>query len=287
MLSGLYVLWTARREAGAYAIAAVAPVTWALVDLVVTGDPLFSLNSTSALADALGRPQGLEAVVRSFFSFLGGTAREPVAVLAVAGAVVLWPRREERPVQVLAGLFAAGTATFVATGVLGLSVLPRYLTVPAVVLCVLAAAAALAAWRWRRPVVIGVLVLAAPAVGWFAVTRLDRLSTELRFTRGIHDDLAAVLAEPAVQRARGCGPVTLPNYRLVPDARWLLDADTDAVGARSDAPRDRGVALFLVGDKPARRYGRADGTSPRTNVPAPPGFRPVASVGSFRAYASC
>ena len=35
-------------------------------------------------------------------------------------------------------LFAAGVITFVGTGVLGLSILPRYLTVPAVALCLFA-----------------------------------------------------------------------------------------------------------------------------------------------------
>jgi len=286
VLSGLYVLWAARRDLLAYVAAAIAPVTWALVDLAVTGDPLWSLNATSDLADELGRPQGLEEAVRSFFSFLGGTAREPVAVLGVAGAVLLWPRRRERPVQVLAGLFAAGTLTFAATGVAGLSVLPRYLTVPAVVLCVLAGAAALAAWRARRAVVVAVLVLASPAVAWFAVTRLDRLDTELTFTRAIHDDLVAVLDVPAVQRARRCGPVTLPNYRLVPDTRWVLDASQREVGSRSARERDRGVALFLVGEKPARRYGRAAGASPRTNQPRPP-LRRIARRGALVAYAAC
>ena len=35
-------------------------------------------------------------------------------------------------------LFAAGVITFVGTGALGLSILPRYLTVPAVALCLFA-----------------------------------------------------------------------------------------------------------------------------------------------------
>lgn len=287
VLSGLYLLWTARRDAVAWALAASAPLIWAAVDLAVTGDPLWSLNATSELADELGRPQGLSEAVRSFFSFLGGTAREPVAVLGVAGAVLLWPRRRERPVQLLGGLFAAGTLTFAATGAAGLSVLPRYLTVPAVVLCVLAAAAAMAAWRARRTLVIAVLVLAAPVVGWFAVSRLDRLETELSFTRQIHDDLERVLADPRVAAARRCGPVTLPNYRLVPDARWILDAGQRDVGSRSARPRDRGVALFLVGDKPARRYGRADGTSPQNNVPGFPWHAPVARTRTITAYAAC
>ena len=41
------------------ALAAAAPLLWCLVDLWVTGDPLFSLHATSDLADELNRNRGL------------------------------------------------------------------------------------------------------------------------------------------------------------------------------------------------------------------------------------
>jgi hypothetical protein len=58
------------------------------------------------------------------------------------------------------------------------------------------------------------------------------------------------------------------------------------VGARSALRRERGVALFVVGEKSLRRYGFADGASPTTNVPDP-GFAPIARRGRFVAYAAC
>ena len=48
-------------------------------------------------------------------------------------------------------LFAAGVITFVGTGVLGLSILPRYLTVPAVALCLFAGYALLGFTELDRP----------------------------------------------------------------------------------------------------------------------------------------
>jgi len=80
--------------------------------------------------------------------------------------------------------------------------------------------------------------------------------------------------------------VTLPNYRLVPDTRWILDASRAEVGARSAKRRDRGVALFYADRKSLRRFGFADGTSPATNAPDP-GFRWIARRGHFAAYVSC
>jgi hypothetical protein len=281
VLAGLYVLL--RPSAWTFAAAVLPPVLWALTDLAVTGDPLWSLHATSDLADELGRPRGLAESARSFVTFLSGTAREPVAALGVIGMVLAWRLPRAR---LLFGLFAAGCLTFAASGVAGLSVLPRYLTVPAVVLCVFAGHAAVRAWQWQRWVVVGVLVLAAPVVVVLGLDRLDRLRTELRFTADLHADLETVLGDPRVQAARRCGPVTLPNYRLVPDARWELRASRAQVGSRSARERDAGVALFLIGQKALRRYGFADGVSTLTVVPRP-GFVPVARAGMLSAYAAC
>lgn len=283
VLAGLHWLWV--RDWRLAPLVVAAPLLWALTDLVVTGDPLWSLNATSELADELGRPRGVDEVPESFVRFLGDTAREPVALLGALGMSLAWRRRVEGTAVVWA-LFAAGAITFVGTGVAGLSILPRYLTVPAVALCLFAGYAAVAAWDWDRRVVVAVCVLAAVPVGWFAVDRLGKLDTELAFTRAIHDDLDAVVHARAVQRARACGPITLPNYRAVPDVRWLLDASGAEVGSRSARQRDRGVALVFTGDKAVRRYGRADGTSPRNNRP-PPAFGEVARRGFVAAYARC
>ena len=51
---------------------------WALSDLALTGDPLFSLHATSTLADELGRERGIANVPTNFVSFLADTARPPV-----------------------------------------------------------------------------------------------------------------------------------------------------------------------------------------------------------------
>ena len=63
VLAGLYWLWClagrgacARRGSALAALVALAPLGWALVDLAVTGDPLYSLHATSELAEA-ARPR--------------------------------------------------------------------------------------------------------------------------------------------------------------------------------------------------------------------------------------
>jgi hypothetical protein len=293
VLAGAYWLWCGWRRFDLLALAAVAPVLWCLVDLLVTGDPLFSLHATSDLADELNRNRGLSSVPGSFVSFLTDTARAPVAAAGVIGAVLLWRYRRGRALHVPIALFGAGAVTFVGTGLAGLSVLPRYLTVPVVALCIVAGYGVLGFTTfepgplrraWSRAAigaaVIGVAFVAirSPAVG--------TLRGELRFIKGSHDDLVAILHAPAVQRDMRCGPITYPNYRLVPDTRWLLDLPARRVGARSARRRSRGVAIFVLGEKELRRFGFAAGASPSTNVPDP-GFVPIARNARFSAYAAC
>jgi hypothetical protein len=299
VLAGAYWLWcgwaapTGSRRFDLLALAVAAPLTWCLVDLLVTGDPLFSLHSTSDLADELNRNRGLSSVPGSFVSFLTDTARAPVAAAGVIGAVLLWRLGRGRALHVPIALFGAGAVTFLGTGLAGLSVLPRYLTVPVVALCLVAAYGVagfttLEPGRLRRAwsraavgaAVVGLAFVAirSPAVG--------TLRGELRFIKGSHDDLVAILHAPAVQRDMRCGPITFPTYRLVPDTRWLLDLPARRVGARSAKRRSRGVAMFVLGEKELRRFGFAAGASPSTNVPDP-GFVPIARNGRFSAYAAC
>jgi hypothetical protein len=65
-----------------------------------------------------------------------------------------------------------------------------------------------------------------------------------------------------------CGALTFPTYRLVPDARWLLDAGPGQVRSRAEDERPGAVAVYIAGDeKFERRFGRADGVSRTTNQP--------------------
>jgi hypothetical protein len=223
---------------------------------------------------------------------VGATVRPPVALLAPIGAVLAWRLLGWRRMRVPLALFAAGVITFVGTGALGLSILPRYLTVPAVALCLFAGYAlvgftALAPDHpWRRrwaqgsaaATVLGAigLIILAPSI--------TNVREEVRFIRATHDSLIATLDDPAVREHLRCGTLTFPTYRLVPDAKWHLpDA---SIGARSAQRRPTGVEVFALGQKALKRYGFAAGTSPSVNLPSP-GFVPIARHGILAAFGRC
>jgi hypothetical protein len=270
----------------------LAPAIWAATDWIVTGDPLHSLHATSELADDLGRVRGLQHVPGSFVSFMSATVRPPVALLGPIGALLAWRLHGWWPIRVPLALFAAGVITFVGTGALGLSILPRYLTVPAVALCLFAGYALLgfssleAGHPWRRRWVQG--SAAATVVGAIGLIILapsiTNVREEVRFIRATHDSLIATLDDPAVRHAMRCGTLTFPTYRLVPDATWHLE--DAAIGARSAQRRATGVEVFALGQKALRRYGFAAGTSPSVNLPGE-GFTPIARHGLLAAYARC
>jgi len=256
----------------------------------ITGDPLHSVRSTSELAELLGRERGIGRVPESFVTFLADVARPPVALAGVIGLGLAVRRFGVARMVVPLALLGAGALTFVGTGIAGLSIIQRYLTVPAVALCVLAGYAVLgwtsleagpARARWRAAaggaLVVGIAFLA------FKASSFERLRAELRFIGSTHDELGTLLAAEPVRAGLRCGELTFPTYRLVPDARWILDAEPGRVRSRAEDPRPGAAAVYITGDaKFERRFGRADGVSRATN--ALPRGRPVLRSGPFAVY---
>ncbi len=115
-----------RRRLWYLGLALIGPVVWVCVDAIVTGDPLYSLNSTAGLAQELERTQGLSSVLASVWTFGVRIDKLPVILGALLGlpiAVWLAPRRVLTPLAALVLLIAV----FVAEGAAGASVIDRYL----------------------------------------------------------------------------------------------------------------------------------------------------------------
>lgn len=302
LLLGLYFLWMAWPASWArrvrYALyAASGPVIWALTDWAVTGDPLFSLNHTSGLAEELGRTKGLSEVPSAMRQFFFNLAKAPVVYAGIAGFLAaLWlvPRRIVFPVV----LWLIGTGTFVMVGIAGLSVIDRYLLVPSLMV-MLFAAVALAGWtmlredlRLRRVWAAGaVLVVAYGAIFTATKVNFEVFDRELRLRGDTHASLEAILRDREVTERFSCGPVSVPNHKLVPDVRWVIDGGVDDVIARSDPASDRlerrGVALYVTDRAALLRQALVEaGDDPFDSIPMA-GFVRVATSDHYGAYGSC
>ena len=117
-LAAMYWCWVAwkatwRQRFIYAALAASGPLIWCAVDYVVTGDPMFSLNYTSASAEDLGRQRPLSELPAAIPGFFENLVKLPVFAAAGVGlvlGVVISPRRMLMPIVVL----VAGLITFVA-----------------------------------------------------------------------------------------------------------------------------------------------------------------------------
>jgi hypothetical protein len=320
VLSGVYWLWCAwsegkvtdRISAGTrleyLGLAAIAPLVWVGADAVVTGNPLYSLHSTAGLAQELGRTQGFSSVVTSVWTYSVRIDKLPVVLGGLIGvpiAVWLVPRRVVVPLAVLVLL----VLVFVAEGAVGASVIDRYMMGAGAVLIVFCAVA-IGGWsmlergsRLRRAWVAGAAVLVLyGAVSAATTLSLSSLRTTLAYHEDFHKGLAVALANPAVKaELKRCPLVSLPNNKLIPDARWILDStgQRDIVArsqARADADKgshaleDRirrgSVAIYPLGSAVFFEAIVDVGDDPRDQIPLP-GFKRIFTSRYYAVYGNC
>ncbi len=236
LLAGVYLLWCAwppladwargtkvqaarwRALAGYVALTLAAPFLWAMVDLAVTGDPTYSLHSTTGLAEQLGRTKGICEHPRLDVGISRASGQAAAGVAAIAGVligVVLVPRRARVPLVLL----ASGLLTFVLLGAAGTSVIDRYLLTPAV-LVMLFGALAIGGWSLlepgsllRRVWMAAAALLVAYGVAQAASTvSIHSIKTELAFRDDSHQALAQVLDDPRVRAdLKRCGRCRCPT----------------------------------------------------------------------------
>jgi hypothetical protein len=305
LMAGLYVLWIGWRaswpERLRYAaIAAAGPLIWVAIDTVVTGHPFFSLSHTTGLAEELGRNKGLSQVPAATWDFLMSLDKLPVLLAAGLGlliAIWLTPRRAILP----ALLLVLGLATFFMVGVAGLSIINRYLLVPSLMIMIFAAVA-LGGWSMLRSGAVqwlwaGAAVLMVVGGAIYTASHLkSRVFTEnLAFRGDSHRALVHLLDDPKVRDALRCGPLSVPNHKLIPEARWILRAGKHGVIARSDDANvkrtHRGVAVFTIDRTAFVIEQLADPTVPhnvvaRELIPQA-GFTRIKTTAYFSAYARC
>jgi hypothetical protein len=312
VLSGFYWLWLARRADNAtrlrqLAIVASAPLAWMALDALVTGDPLFSLHSTSGLAAELERTKGFSAVLSSTWSYAVRIDKLPVllgGLLGIPLAVWLAPRRALVPLAALACLLFV----YLAQGAAGASVVDRYMVGSSIVLLIFCALVVggwsmlRAGWLRRAWIALALVLVAYGSVSVADTLSLTSLRNTLAYHEDFHEGLAAALRSPAVAAPlRRCRLLSLPNNKLIPDARWILGSyGQHDIVARSQAQADREKGAFAL----QRRLRRGSvavyplgpavffeaivdvGDDPRVQVPEK-GFKRVYTSRYYAVYANC
>ena len=201
-------------------------------------------------------------------------------------------------------------AVYLLEGAGGASVIDRYL-MGAATLALLFCAVAVGGWSMLAPgtmlrrawIAFAIVLVAYGAVSAVSTISLSNLRTTLAEHEDFHQGLATALHNPRVAAVlRRCPLLSLPNNKLIPDARWILDSvgQRDIVArsqARTDADRGaRELSQRLKrrqrGGLPARQRGvrrRPSSTSatiPCDQVP-PKDFRRIYTSRYYAVYANC
>ena len=304
IIAGVYWLylfpgssWSRRFWMGVLVVS--APLIWIATDFIVTGDPLFSQTHTSSVSAELERSAGLLTATKLGVIYLRDLASFPLAALGLLGTLLaIWfmPRRAMIPLA----LMAAGFGTFFLISVGGLSVIPRYMILPALMVLFFAGVALggfsiVSSPRVRVGwIVAAIIAVIASAAFTLQKSNYSPVIADLRFRGDAQRALVSLLGTPQVKAAVACGPVLTPNHRMVPTVRWKLDLPSDKVVARTDEEAASGVktglAILANNRSVLIRQGLDydDPTSKDTLRSLPPaGYRKVASNRYFSAWARC
>ena len=253
LLSGVYWLYCARgrdwrARAKLAAIVASAPLLWATTDLLLTGNPLYSLIYTRDATEAANRPTGFSNVPAALRDTLTGYFSTPILVGAAFGiALDLWLRRLPR-LLVVAVLMTV--LAFAAIGAANLPLDDRY-ALPTTVLLAVYFGYFIVGWRdqpdgWIKrgwmssSAVLAVLalVLAPSSLGAIARDK-HSLSAQAR----VEGQLDSLLDSRALRgQINVCGQLQA-SYRIVPILAYDLGRGPRTIATVNYGVPDTGTVV--------------------------------------------
>jgi len=280
-----------RRLAELTLLAAAAPLLWVLSDLIITGDPLWSLTNTRHTAETLHRVTGIANVPEYIPRRIGEILRPPVLLGAAIGGVLslLWLRRRAL-VGAAAGVLAV--LVFAAFATVGLPINTRYAFLASAILCVFCGAGVFGwtrleqgdprrRWWMGAGVVIVVALLAyAPSQYRSAHRELDKLADQ----HSIENDLLALVKDGSITLR--CGPVGVPNHAPVPLLALYLKTSPANIVSAQVRPIESGEYLDPANAQVEEDYV-LDKNDPHLPVSVPPGFSEVRSNRSWLLFRRC
>lgn len=235
---GAYLVLVAKppRRLALAGLAVLAPVIWMLVDLAMTGNPLFSLEGTQELAARLERPRGLESAVADLPDMIEAVVGQPTFALGFVGwAVALLAFFERALLPSLVVLLGIGG--WLVLGVANLPLLSRYMVLPGALFVLFVAVLVFGwaglergrvrtAWMVASLAPLAVLVASVPL-------NFDELREENRESAASHAaqrDLEQLVTSPAGRRALGaCKPVRVHDFRVRPFVWYWADIPPETI----------------------------------------------------------
>jgi hypothetical protein len=269
----------------------LGPLLWLGSDLLVTGQPLWSLTNTRHTASTLDRTTGLVNVPEYIPKRLGEILRPPVLLGAGIGGILTlrWTFSRALPGALL-GVLAV--LVFAAFATVGLPINTRYAFLAAAILCLFCGAGVLG-WmtleksdpRRRIWMALGAVVaLALLAYGPSDYREVNDHFTQLARQERIENDLTALVGRSAINLR--CGPVGVANHAPIPLLSLYLKASPERIRSAEFGAISAGVYVDPASREVERDY-QVDKRDPHGRVSVPAGFVETASNRSWRIYGRC
>ncbi len=275
------------------AVAASAPVLWALFDLITTSDPLYSFTGTRDTVETLDRQTGPVDLIVYGPRRLGEVMQLPGILAAAAGMVLGLALMRRRALTGVVAVVLAGLA-FGVLACAGLAIIPRYTMLASALLCVFCAVAVLG-WRllpakhqWRRrwQAIAVVVAVAFAAQAYQQFDYIKTVRSDLDAQSGIESDLHKLADSGAFKDS--CVPISVPNHRAVPRlAAWLGLRPSEIISSTEQRQPDHGYFLDPANSYVVHHFVLDPNDPRRLTSNPPPGFTVVARNGSWKLYAHC
>jgi hypothetical protein len=293
MLAGLYWVYAFYRRDHwliAGVIVLIAPLGWVLMDVIVTGHPLFAFTNArhSAEGQALSNV-GHSQLVSLAINQLRDAMRAPV-LLGGALGLLLCARLRWRPAAVPGAIAAVVLLAYAVLLVLRLPVPDRMLLTPAVMLSLFCAFVAVG-WVGRRPEglqrlwTVGgaaiVVLLLATAPGEFS--RLQDVNSRRAGLQQVIGDLRALNHSPAVTAAlAACRSISMGRLEMTQYVAYYLDRPLSQIGVDGTGTPQRGAYFALA--TPRAGWAVLGHWETQTGLAVPSGLHRVALNRSWAVY---
>jgi hypothetical protein len=276
------------------ALAATAPLMWVVSDLIITGQPLWSLTHTQSTAAMLDRVSGIANVPEYIPRRIGEILRPPALVVAALGGVLslMWLRRQAAMAAIVG---TVAVVVFAALASIGLPINTRYAFLPSAILCVFCGAGV---FGWlelptagapghKRTVWISAATVAALALIGSGPSQYKHAHTELgklARTHVIEDELVALVDDHAINLK--CGRVAVPDHAPLPLlALYLKTSPANVVSLQSG-----NISAGLYVDPASKAVEEDYALNERDPIHAvgiPPGFAESRANASWIIFKRC
>jgi hypothetical protein len=300
-LAGAYWLYLAygrpplRELASTAALVAVAPLLWALADLIVVSDPTYSLTHTQAASQTQMFQTGLANVPHAALTDLRALVGLPVLLIGLAG-VLLALRLARRRLAFPLALLALALAEFALLGLAGVPLLERFLSVVAALICVFFAYALIFArddllgrlGSRAAPVRIAwslAVLLVLAYLGISDLARLHHVRGDQHAAVQAQADLGSLARQPGLAAAvTGCPPFYVARFELTSIVAYDFDRPPQTIlRAPARAPR-RGLLLVPTTAAAGKYFGVTPARLARLRRQTGDDFRLLASDQSWRLF---